>query len=43
MQEPVDAVGTHLVANHVFMNRNEVEKTAELDAWGARDFYIRPI
>jgi glutamine synthetase len=37
------AVGADLVANHVFMKRNEVEKLAGRDALGARDFYIRHI
>jgi glutamine synthetase len=37
------ALGAELVANHVFMKRNEVEKTADRDALGARDFYIRHI
>ena len=37
------AVGAGLVANHVFMKRNEVEKTAERDALGVRDFYIRHV
>jgi glutamine synthetase len=37
------ALGAELVANHVFMKRNEVEKTADCDALGARDFYIRHI
>ncbi len=35
------AVGAGLVANHVFMKRNEIEKTAGRDAIGVRDFYIR--
>ncbi len=39
----LQAVGADLVAHHVFMKRNEVEKNAERDALGARDFYIRHI
>jgi glutamine synthetase len=37
----VQAVGEGLVANHVFMKRDEIAKTAGRDALGARDFYIR--
>ena len=37
----VQAVGEGLVANHVFMKRDEIAKTAGRDAIGARDFYIR--
>jgi glutamine synthetase len=37
----VQAVGEGLVANHVFMKRDEVAKTAGRDVLGARDFYIR--
>ncbi len=37
----VQAVGPGLVANHVLMKRNEIENTADRDALGARDFYIR--
>jgi glutamine synthetase len=37
------AVGADLVAHHVFIKRNEVEKTAGRDALGVRDFYIRYI
>jgi len=39
----VQAVGPGLVANHVFMKRDEVAKTAGRDVLGARDFYIRHI
>jgi glutamine synthetase len=35
------AVGAELVANHVFMKRDEVKKTEGRDVIGARDFYIR--
>ena len=37
----VQAVGEGLVANHVFMKRDEITKTADRDVLGARDFYIR--
>jgi glutamine synthetase len=37
----VQALGAELVANHVFMKRDEIQKTAGRDALGARDFYIR--
>lgn len=39
----VQAVGAELVANHVFMKRDEIGKTAGRDALGARDFYIRHV
>jgi glutamine synthetase len=39
----VQAVGADLVANHIFMKRDEIQKTAGRDALGARDFYIRHI
>jgi glutamine synthetase len=35
------AVGAELVANHVAIKRNEVEKTAGLESDAERDFYIR--
>ena len=37
------AVGAELVANHVFMKRDEIKKTEGRDVIGARDFYIRHI
>lgn len=35
-----EAVGAGLVANHIFMKQQEVEKTASLDDDALRDFYI---
>ena len=37
----VDAVGAELVANHVAVKRVEIEKLADRDADGVRDYYIR--
>jgi glutamine synthetase len=37
------AVGEMLVANHVFMKRAEVEKTAKLEGEALRDWYINYI
>lgn len=34
------AVGSELVANHVFMKRKEVRKTRDLEGDGMRDFYV---
>ena len=34
------AVGTELVANHVFMKRKEASKTRDLEGDGLRDFYV---
>ncbi len=39
----VEAVGSLLVDNHVFMKRAEVEKTAKLEGESLRDFYINYI
>ncbi len=39
----VDAIGSLLVENHVFMKRAEVEKTAKLTGDALRDFYINYI
>ena len=35
-----EAVGADLVANHVFMKREEVEKTKDLEGDALRDFYL---
>jgi glutamine synthetase len=35
-----EAVGSELVANHVFMKRREVRKTRDLEGDALRDFYI---
>ncbi len=37
----VEALGAGLVANHVAMKRNEVDKLAGRDAQGALDYYMR--
>ena len=39
----VHAVGEGLVANHVFIKRAEIEKTADRTPEGVRDYYIRHI
>jgi glutamine synthetase len=39
----VDAVGPLLVANHVAIKRNEIEKCSGLDHEGVRGYYIRHI
>jgi glutamine synthetase len=36
-----NAVGAELVANHIDIRHNEVEKTAALQGDALRDFYIR--
>lgn len=36
-----EAVGAGLVANHIAIKRNELEKTAGLESSAERDFYIR--
>jgi glutamine synthetase len=35
-----EAVGAGLVANHVYMKRQEVKKTRDLEGDGLRDFYV---
>ncbi|MEM7521623.1 MAG: glutamine synthetase [Pseudomonadota bacterium] len=35
-----DAVGPELTANHIFMKKQEVEKTASMDDTALRDFYM---
>ena len=38
-----EAVGSELVANHVFMKQAEVEKVADLEGTALRDFYIHVV
>jgi glutamine synthetase len=39
----VQALGAELVANHVFIKRDEIGKTADRTPEGVRDYYIRHI